>query len=39
MRELRDDDYPSAQVRKSSANAEVTYKKRRTIEEQQPVEA
>lgn len=37
MRELRDDDYPSQQVRKSS-NAEVTYKKRRTIEEQQPVE-
>lgn len=39
MRELRDDDYPSAQVRKSSPTAEVTYKKRRTIEEQQPVEA
>ena len=36
MRELRDDDYQPAQVRKNGPNTEVTYKKRRTIEEQHP---
>jgi hypothetical protein len=36
MRELRDDDYQPAQVRKNGPSTEVTYKKRRTIEEQHP---